>query len=64
MVLSDEEKICEWTRQADYDDETWSTDCGKEFVLFDEATPKECEFNYCAFCGKTLKERLISIDEG
>ena len=48
---------CEWSRGEDYDDEIWHSGCGKEFVLHEEATPTECEFHYCAFCGRRIKEQ-------
>lgn len=50
-------KFCIWSRGEDYDDETWSTECGQSFTLYDEATPTECEFKYCAYCGRKLKEQ-------
>jgi len=52
----DDEVTCEWSRGEDCDDETWSTECGQAFTLHEEATPTECEFKFCAYCGRKLKE--------
>jgi hypothetical protein len=53
-----QEETCEWSRGEDYDDETWSTECGQAFTLHEEATPTECEFHFCAYCGRKLKEQI------
>ena len=49
------DKECKW--KAD-DDGIYSTECDDAFV-FDTATPKENNFNFCCFCGG----KLVDITE-
>ena len=52
-------RLCGWSEAGDstgiYDD-TWTTDCGNEFILNEMTTPTECGFKFCPFCGAELVE--------
>lgn len=50
---------CQWTQEENPDYGIWETECGHSFVL-DEGNPKENEMNYCPFCGRPLKQKLLS----
>ena len=51
-------KICIWQREDEGDEfcESWTTGCGKSFIINDE-TPSECYMKFCMFCGRQLKEQ-------
>lgn len=49
---------CEWkeAKDGDYGDcaDYWDTGCGDSFV-FNDSGPKENNFEFCPYCGKTLE---------
>lgn len=46
---------CQWSRDGDYDSETWATGCRHYFTIIDGA-PAENHFKFCCYCGKPLVE--------
>ena len=43
---------CEWGLEPTM--EYWDTQCGKQYVISNEGTPKDNEMEYCPFCGKRI----------
>jgi hypothetical protein len=48
---------CRWTLEPE--SELWEAGCGGTFYLNDGA-PSENNMSYCCFCGKPLKEIILS----
>ncbi|MCF7811586.1 hypothetical protein K9N50_11425 [bacterium] len=52
-LIYDSFVLCDWTE--DVDSGAWETACGNIFELT-EGTPLENGMEYCAYCGKKLRE--------
>lgn len=46
---------CLWSRDGDYESDTWQTQCGHYFTII-EGTPMENDMLFCCYCGNSLEE--------
>lgn len=46
-------KSCKWS--YDEDSYCYETQCGRAFVLNNDASLEENHINYCAFCGRKIE---------
>lgn len=49
------ERTCEWTYSGEYDDDYWTTGCGRVFCMMD-GTWRDNEYKYCPNCGGLIWE--------
>lgn len=54
---------CNWYQDGDETSDTWGTECGKMFTLY-EGDPFENGMRHCCFCGKPLSvQRFLEPGE-
>jgi hypothetical protein len=57
-----EPDTCTWYQDGDSDSGMYGTSCRRYFDLND-GTPEDNKMKWCCYCGKKLKQELITEDE-
>ncbi len=53
------ESTCTWDSEGD---NLWVTQCQQEFIIYDGASPTDCEMRFCCYCGKPLDQSDVLED--
>lgn len=50
--------ICVWSADNPDEADTWSTGCGKVFLINHGESPHSSGMKFCCFCGRNLEQQI------